>query len=376
MYVITKTNLQKFEPQLTIIQNKNTNTKMQNIHNCLEKIIDPDLGQTFASMNAIKSIKEENTQIFIELELPPPITYLKNDFLKIFEKTFAPDIYSKIDLTITENPTVQKRKQAKLSKVKHIIAVSSGKGGVGKSTIAANIATELAFQGAKVGILDSDIYGPSQTIMFGVENEVMEAETDQHGNTVAFPVEKYGVKIASIGFVMNRDDAAALRGPMLARVFSLFFEQIEWGELDYLIFDLPPGTGDIHLTFIQQMQPDGVVLVTTPQDISLADVRRGADLFKRLGVNILGIIENMSYFIPPDAPDKKYYIFGQDGGKKIAVELGLSVLGEIPFSIMMREDSDSGKPIVLSDTGSFQKQILKDITANIVSELRRKQHNY
>ena len=344
---------------------------MQNIQTCLEKIIDPDLGQTLAAMNAIKSIKEADAKIAIELELPSPVTYLKNDYLKIFEKTFTPDIYSKIDLTILEKPTVQKRQQAKLSKVKHIIAVSSGKGGVGKSTIAANIAAELAFQGAKVGILDSDIYGPSQTIMFGVENEVMEAETDQHGKTVAFPVEKYGVKIASIGFVLNRDDAAALRGPMLARVFALFFEQIEWGELDYLIFDLPPGTGDIHLTFVQQMQPDGAVLVTTPQEISLADVRRGADLFKRMGVNILGIIENMSYFIPPDAPEKKYYIFGQDGGKKIGVELGLMVLGEVPFSIMMREDSDSGKPIVLSDTGNFQKQILKDITANMVSELRR-----
>ena len=344
---------------------------MQNIQTCLEKIIDPDLGQTLADLNAIKSIKEADTKIAIELELPSPVTYLKNDYLKIFEKTFTPDIYSKIDLTILEKPTVRKRQQAKLSKVKHIIAVSSGKGGVGKSTIAANIAAELAFQGAKVGILDSDIYGPSQTIMFGVENEVMEAETDQHGKTVAFPVEKYGVKIASIGFVLNRDDAAALRGPMLARVFALFFEQIEWGELDYLIFDLPPGTGDIHLTFVQQMQPDGAVLVTTPQEISLADVRRGADLFKRMGVNILGIIENMSYFIPPDAPEKKYYIFGQDGGKKIGVELGLMVLGEVPFSIMMREDSDSGKPIVLSDTGNFQKQILKDITANMVSELRR-----
>jgi len=281
---------------------------------------------------------------------------------------------------VLEKSTVKKeqheaKKQKDFLRVKNsrpaVIAISSGKGGVGKSTIAANIAAELAFQGAKVGILDADIYGPSQTIMFDVANEVMEADTDQHGKTVAFPVEKYGVKIASIGFVLNRDDSAALRGPMLARVFSLFFEQIEWGDLDYLIFDLPPGTGDIHLTFIQKMQPDGVVLVTTPQEISLADVRRGADLFKKIGVRILGIIENMSYFIPPDMPDKKYYIFGQDGGKKIGVELGLTVLGEVPFSIMMRENSDSGKPIVLSDTGNFQKQILKDITANIVSELHR-----
>ena len=350
---------------------------IENIKTKLEKIIDPDLGQNFASMNAIKNIEETNEKILIELELPAPITYLKNDFLNIFKRIFSDDIFSKIDLKITENHEVflhksKKRIKNRQSSVRNILAVSSGKGGVGKSTVAANIAAELAFQGAKVGILDSDIYGPSQTIMFGVENEVMEAETDQHGKTVAFPVEKYGVKIASIGFVMNRDDSAALRGPMLAKVFSLFFEQIEWGELDFLIFDLPPGTGDIHLTFVQQMQPDGAVLVTTPQEISLADVRRGADLFKKMDVPILGIIENMSCFIPPDLPDKKYYIFGQDGGKKIGVELGLTVLGEIPFSIMMREDSDSGKPIVLSDSGSFQKEILKDITANLVSELRRK----
>ena len=252
-----------------------------------------------------------------------------------------------------------------------IIGISSGKGGVGKSTIAANIAAELAFQGAKVGILDGDIFAPSQTILFGVENEIMEAETDQHGRTVAFPVEKYGVKIASIGFVLNRNEAVALRGNKLARIFSLFFEQIEWGELDFLICDLPSGVGDILLTFVQQMQPDGVVLVTTPQEISLTDVRRSADLFKQMGVKILGIIENMSYFIPPDMPEKKYYIFGCDGGKKIGIELGLTLLGEIPFSIMMRENSDSGKLIVLSDTDNFQKQILKDITAKIVSELRK-----
>lgn len=341
----------------------------------IEKIIDPDLGLSIAELKALKKVEVKQDRIFIELELVGPTTYLQRDYLKIFEKTFSTDIYEKIELNILEKELKTSRDEPMLSKVKNVIAVASGKGGVGKSTIAANIAAELALQGAKVGILDSDIYGPSQSIMFGLVNETMEADTDQHGKTVAYPIEKYGVKVASIGFVINRDEAAALRGPMLARVFSLFFEQIEWGELDYLVFDLPPGTGDIHLTFIQKMLPNGAILVTTPQEISLSDVRRGAALFKKTNVNILGIIENMSYFIPPDMPDKKYYIFGQDGGKKIGVELGIPVLGEIPLSMAMREDSDSGKPIVLSndENVAYQKEILKDITANMVSQLRRKQ---
>ncbi len=357
---------------------------LDEIKGVLAKIKDADLGVTLKELDGLKDVTlQDNDKLKIELSLPGPITYLKKDYEKIIATNLSEaDIPVEFSLEITEKECKHKDEKAldeqrpsKLKNIKHIIAISSGKGGVGKSTISANIAVELANQGSKVGILDADIYGPSQTVMFGIEGEVMEASTDQHGNTTAFPIEKYGVKIASIGSVLNRSDVAALRGPMLSRILNLFCDQVEWGELDYLVFDLPPGTGDVHLTFAQQIYPDGVVLITTPQEISLADVRRGAALFKKLDVAILGVVENMSYFIPPDMPDKKYYIFGKGGGKEIAVELDLLLLGEIPFSVMMREMSDSGKPIVLQDDKNFQKEILKDITANIISELRRKEYS-
>lgn len=350
---------------------------MEKIKAILDDIKDPDLGLSLRELDAVSNVSEDGNDIVIELELPGPITYCKADYLRIFERVFDDALFSRIKLQVSEKASqfdASKTTMARntfLKDVKRIIAVASGKGGVGKSTIAANIAAELALQGAKVGILDADIYGPSQTIMFGCENEVMEADTDQHGRTKAYPVERYGVKVASLGFVVNRDQSAALRGPMLSKVFSMFYEQIAWGELDFLVFDLPPGTGDIHLSFCQQLHPDGVVLVTTPQEISLADVRRGADLYRKLNIPILGVIENMSYFVPPDMPDKKYYIFGEDGGQKIAIELGLSVLGEVPFSIAMREDADSGKPIVLCEDGGTQKAVLQDIVAGIASEFRR-----
>lgn len=355
---------------------------LDEIKDVLARIKDADLGVTLKELDGLKNVSlQDNNKLKIELSLPGPITYLKKDYEKIITTNFSEaNTPVEFSLEITEKKykdeeALDEKRPSKLKNIKHIIAISSGKGGVGKSTISANIAVELANQGAKVGILDADIYGPSQTVMFGIEGEVMEASTDQHGNTTAFPIEKHGVKIASIGSVLNRSDVAALRGPMLSRILNLFCEQIEWGELDYLVFDLPPGTGDVHLTFAQQICPDGVVLITTPQEISLADVRRGAALFKKLNVAILGVVENMSYFIPPDMPDKKYYIFGEGGGREIAVELDLLLLGEIPFSVMMREMSDSGKPIVLQDSKNFQKEILKDITANIISELRRKEYS-
>ena len=351
---------------------------LNEIKTLIENIKDPDLGISLKELNGLQDINLDNNNLNISLLLPGPITYSKIDYEKIIIS-----VLKEAGINITLNLKVEEKTENRikerpgfLKKVKYIIAVASGKGGVGKSTISANLATELAKQGAKVGILDSDIYGPSQTIMFGVENEYMEAETDQHGHTKAFPVEKYGVKIASIGFVLNRRDAAGLRGPMLSNIFNSFYEQIDWGELDYLIFDLPPGTGDIHLTFAQRLQPDGIVLVTTPQEISLADVRRSAVFFKdKLNINVLGVVENMSYFVPPDMPEKKYYIFGQEGGKNIAIELGLLLLGEVPFNILMRETSDSGKPIVLREDGGTQKEVLKDVVANMISELRRKKYN-
>ncbi|MDQ1266816.1 MAG: ATP-binding protein involved in chromosome partitioning, partial [Bacteroidota bacterium] len=194
------------------------------------------------------------------------------------------------------------------------------------------------------------------------------------GKTAAYPLDKYNIKVASMGFIMNRDEAAIIRGPMLAGYFSMLFEQIEWGPLDFLVFDLPPGTGDIQLTLVQKIPLTGAVIVTTPQYISFADVRRDISMFNRVDVDILGIVENMSYFIPPDMPDRKYYIFGQGGGKRIADEAGVSLLGEIPLDISMRIGNDGGKPIILNQDGSVPAQALSDITANIVSAIRKKNY--
>jgi len=207
--------------------------------------------------------------------------------------------------------------------------------------------------------------------MFGLENKKLMATTTPDGRTVAAPIEQYGVKVASMGFVMNREEAAIVRGPMLAGYFSMLFEQVEWGELDFLIFDLPPGTGDIQLTLVQKIPLTGAVIVTTPQDIALADVRRSITMFQKVKVDVLGIIENMSYFTPDELPDKKYYIFGEGGGKRIANEFGVNLLGEVPIDINMREGNDSGKPVILKGDNNPQTNILKEIVYNVVSETRK-----
>ncbi len=207
--------------------------------------------------------------------------------------------------------------------------------------------------------------------MFGLKDASLYAEERPDGTTVAYPAEKYGIKVASIGFVMDKNEAAVVRGPLLAKYFALLFEQIEWGGLDFLIFDLPPGTGDIQITLTQQIPLTGAIIVTTPQEISIVDVRRSVAMFKKVNVNILGIIENMSYFAPPDVPDKKYYIFGKGGGKLVAEENAVKLLGEVPLNIEMRETSDGGKPFVLLEGENPQKDVLLDIADKTVSEIRK-----
>jgi len=337
-------------------------------------IIDPDLEKTLDELNAVKQVVIEQDLIRIYLELVQPVQWvatrinaLCNDALKII----APNIENEI--IFSEKPADTSNRNV-LTGVKNIIAVASGKGGVGKSAIAANIAASLSLQGAKVGILDGDVYGPSQPTMFGVVGEAFEAFDTPDGKNYAYPVESYGIKVASMGFMLNRDEAAIIRGPMLAGYFSMLFEQLDWGELDFLVFDLPPGTGDIQLTMTQKIPLTGAVVVTTPQEISVSDVRRSIAMFKRVNVEILGVVENMSYFTPEDMPDKKYYIFGHGGGRKVAYESDVPFLGEVPLNINMRETNDNGKPLVLTDDAGMQGIILKEITANIVSKIRK--HNY
>lgn len=348
----------------------------QSIQAAIEHIIDPDLHLSLKELQSIKAIEIDGSSISVYIELFPPVHWIaktiedaiKDKILSIAEGFDVRIFVREILIPRLTNPNV-------LPTVKHLIAVSSGKGGVGKSTIAANLAASLAQRGASVGLLDADIYGPSIPTMYGVAGAQMEAEKTESGALLGYPIEQYGVKIASIGFIMDRDQAAIMRGPMLAGYFTTLMDQIAWGDLDFLVFDLPPGTGDIQLTLTQRVPLDGAVIVTTPQEISVSDVRRSISMFKKVNVTILGVIENMSYFIPPDAPEKQYYIFGKGGGEQVANDSGVSFLGEVPLTIDTREGGDTGFPVVLNPEHLAQGDVIRSITASIVSTIRKNAHS-
>lgn len=346
------------------------NIKSQ-IRSRISSILDNDLSRHLDELNSVKSIDIIKNTINIVIELIPPYHIIKEAISKDIKSIvgeLAPGYNANISFV---EAAISDNKLNYLKGVKSIIAIASGKGGVGKSSIAANIAVSLANTGAKVGILDADIYGPSQPTMFGLVGEPMELLELEDGRALALPNSNYNVKVVSMGFMMNKDDAAILRGPMLANYFSMLFEQVEWGDLDILVLDLPPGTGDIQLTMTQKLPLTGAVIVTTPQEISLIDVRRSIAMFKKVDVNILGIIENMSYFTPEDAKDKKYYIFGEGGGKQIAAENYVELLGELPINIDMRNGTDSGKPITATNPESEQSIIFAEITKKLITQIRK-----
>jgi ATP-binding protein involved in chromosome partitioning len=252
--------------------------------------------------------------------------------------------------------------------VKNIIAISSGKGGVGKSTVAVNVAVALAQTGAKVGLLDADIYGPNDPTMLGLADVEMIVRQGEKGDILE-PAFNHGVKLVSMGFLIDRDQPVIWRGPMLNGVIRQFLYQVEWGELDYLIVDMPPGTGDAQLTLTQSVPMVGAVIVTTPQNVALLDSRKGLKMFQQMKVPVLGIVENMSYFIPPDMPEKQYDIFGSGGGEKTAKELGVPLLGCVPLEISTRLGSDNGIPIVVADPNSASAKALRAIALNIAGKV-------
>jgi len=253
--------------------------------------------------------------------------------------------------------------------VKHVVAISSGKGGVGKTSVAVNVAVALAEMGAKVGILDADIYGPNVPLMLGMESARMEVIKDETGKDIVQPAFNHGVKMISMAFLVEKDQPIVWRGPMLNGVIKQFLYQANWGELDYLIVDMPPGTGDAQITLTQSVPIAGAVIVTTPQTVSLLDSRKGLKMFEQIGVNVLGIVENMSYFIPPDRPDLQYDIFGSGGGSKTALELGVPLLGCVPLEIDLRKSSDRGIPIVLDRPESASAKALVSIAQAIAAKV-------
>lgn len=319
----------------------------------LKNVEDPDLKKDLVTLGMIKDLEVEGKNVSFTVVLTTPACPMKEMIHKACVNAVLHfiDKEANVNVKMTADVTSRKSSGPLLPHVKNIIGVASGKGGVGKSTVASNLALALVKLGAKVGLVDADIYGPSQTIMFDVVHEKPLIKVIDGKNKI-IPVESYGVKLLSIGFFADTSQAIVWRGPMAAKALIQMFSDAEWGELDYMIIDLPPGTGDIHLSLVGAVPLNGVVIVSTPQLVALADAKKGVGMFKLPSINVpvLGIVENMSYFTPPELPNNKYYIFGKDGAKKLAEELEVPLLGEIPLVQSICEAGDAGRPAVLQET--------------------------
>ncbi len=345
---------------------------IQQVIDALKYVDDPDLKKDLITLNMVKDIAVNGKNISFTVVLTTPACPMKdmihnacmNAILHYVDKE------ANVKINMTSNVTSKKPKdETTLRDVKNIIAVASGKGGVGKSTVAANLALALTKQGAKVGLVDADIYGPSQAIMFGAIGD-MPGSAQFEGKAKMKPVESYGVKLNSIGFMAGPNQAVALRGPMASKALGQLFFDTVWGELDYLIVDLPPGTGDIQISLCSLVPLTGAIIVCTPQDVALADARKGIALFNLEGIKvpILGLVENMAWFTPEELPDNKYYIFGKDGVKKLSEELNIPLLAQIPLVQSIREGSDNGKPSVL-DTNSVTAKIFTEMAQNAAQQV-------
>ncbi len=354
----------------------------QDILSALETITAPGEGKNMVESGAIQNVVTFADEIIVDLKLATPALHIKKraeaDIVKtIHEKV---DANAKVQVNIKveapqkpQNPNLIKGKP--IPGIQNIIAVASGKGGVGKSTVTANIAVSLSKMGFKVGILDADIYGPSIPMMFDVEME-KPLSVDVGGKSKMKPIENYGVKVLSIGFFTQPGQAVIWRGPMAAKALNQLIFDADWGELDFMLIDLPPGTGDIHLSIMQSLPITGAVVVSTPQNVALADARRGVGMFRQenIDVPVLGIVENMSYFTPAELPENKYYIFGKQGAKNLAEDLKVPFLGEVPLIQSIRESGDVGRPAAMQ-TATPTEHAFESLTRNVVEETVRRNEN-
>ncbi len=350
----------------------------EDILKALSNVQEPDLGKDLVTLNMVKDIAIDGNNVSFTVVLTTPACPLKDLIMNACINAVKLLVNKEAVVTVnfTSN-TSSNRKDGKtiLNGVKNIIAVVSGKGGVGKSTVSSNFALALAAGGAKVGLMDADIYGPSQHIMFGVRGErPLMREEDGKGWIV--PIEKFGIKMMSIGLLIDEKQAVVWRGPMVSSAIRQFVSEVDWGELDYLVIDMPPGTGDIHLTIVQTVPVTGVIVVTTPQTVALADAKKGIAMFgqAQLKVPVIGLVENMSYFTPAELPDNKYYIFGKDGGKNLAEEFDIPFLGQIPIVESIREGGDIGVPALVGDD-AITKKAFMDFTANAVRGIAMRNAN-
>jgi ATP-binding protein involved in chromosome partitioning len=331
----------------------------QEILKALSNVQEPDLGKDLVTLNMIKDIKINGNDVFFTIVLTTPACPMKDMMASASENAIKLLVNKEanVHVNFTANTTSNRVDQNQVLKgVKNIIAVVSGKGGVGKSTVAANLALALKEGGASVGLMDADIYGPSVPIMFGLRGE-RPMMKDVNGKGMIVPIEKYGVKTLSIGYLVDEKNAVVWRGPMASSAIRQFVTDVDWGELDYLVLDMPPGTGDIHLTIVQTIPVTGVVVVTTPQEVALADAKKAIAMFGQANVKvpIIGIVENMAYFTPEELPDNKYYIFGKEGGKRLADEYDLAFLGQIPLVQSIREGGDKGVPAMVGNDNITKK---------------------
>ncbi len=325
----------------------------EDILKALSNVQEPDLGKDLVTLNMVRDVEINGNDVSFTVVLTTPACplkdHIKNACINAVKLLVSKEANVTVNFT-SSTTTIRADKSTVLPGVKNVIAVVSGKGGVGKSTVAANLALALAQGGAAVGLMDADIYGPSVPIMFGVRGE-RPMMTDHEGKGMIMPLDRYGIKLMSIGLLVDEKSAVVWRGPMASSAIRQFVTDVVWGDLDYLVIDMPPGTGDIHLTLMQTAPVTGVVVVTTPQDVALADAKKGIAMFgqAQMNVPIIGLVENMSYFVADGQPDVKHYIFGQGGGKRLAEEYDLPFLGQIPLVQSIREGGDIGVPVMMSD---------------------------
>jgi ATP-binding protein involved in chromosome partitioning len=357
---------------------------VENVLQALSMVQEPDLGKDLVSLNMVRDIAIHDRAVSFTVVLTTPACPLKDriktDCVKAIHQQLGNDISVAVHF-ISEMNSKRTDQEIVMPKVKNIIAIVSGKGGVGKSTVATNFALALAADGARVGVMDADIYGPSQHIMFGVRGERPMMKTVE-GKGMIVPLEKFGIRMMSIGLLVDEKNAVVWRGPMASSAIKQFVTEVMWDELDYLVIDMPPGTGDIHLTLLQSVPVTGVIVVTTPQDVALADAKKAIAMFgqAQLKAPIIGLVENMSYFVGAENPDHKYYIFGKDGGKRLAEEYDIPFLGQIPLVQEIREGGDEGKPVMIGEDNSAKKAFqdfagnaarsIAMINANINTEIR------
>ncbi len=356
--------------------------KKQDIYNALETITAPGEGKSLIENKNITNIVAFGNEVMVDVTISNPTLQAKkkieSEIIKAIKTNVDENIEVKINLkvekpAVKDNPNQIRGKE--IPNIKNIIAIASGKGGVGKSTITSNTAISLAKMGFNVGVLDADVYGPSQHIMFDLEKaKPISVQVD--GRSKMKPVENYGVKLLSLGFFTNPDQAVIWRGPMASKALNQLIFDADWGELDFLLIDLPPGTGDVHLSIVQALPINGAVVVSTPQNIALADAKKGVAMFQQENINVpvLGIIENMAYFTPAELPDNKYYVFGKDGAKNLAGDIKTKFLGEIPLVQSIRESGDVGHPVALQE-GTVLEKSFNDITKEMLSELLKRNSN-